>query len=203
MKTVRTDDWKTPLGLALIGYYLVMAVVGMLIPDDILKANAWAREFSDFMASIVPQIDRITALGIKPDVNRFYFSVLWAGSPLFLLILALTAWNGYVTGLATIWQMTFIRSLPLVVLAVSLAFLSFDVHWLIDPNMRLSRTVFGTGLGRGLVGQTIALSPTSFGLGALPQVRVWRERRPQQHRGGAQAAVAAGRVRTGNWQQEI
>ena len=101
-------DWKSPLGLALIGYYLVMAVVGLLIPEDILSANAWAREFSDFMASIVPQIDRITALGIRPEVNRFYFSVLWAGSPLLLLILSLITWQGYVTKVATIWSMPFI-----------------------------------------------------------------------------------------------
>lgn len=82
---------RNPFGIALVVYYLVMAVVGMLVPDDILKSYAWAREFSDFMAGIVPQIDRVTALNVKPDVNRFYFSVLWAGSPVLVLILVLGA----------------------------------------------------------------------------------------------------------------
>lgn len=72
---------RDPFGIAFFAYYLVMALIGMLIPDDIMS-HRWAREFSDFMASVVPQIDRITALNIKPDVNRFYFSLLWAGAPI-------------------------------------------------------------------------------------------------------------------------
>ncbi|MEJ1172452.1 hypothetical protein, partial [Variovorax sp. CCNWLW235] len=70
----RTSAWRNPFGLALVAYYLVMAVVGLLIPDDILRVNGWARDFSDFMASVVPQIDRITALNIKPDMNRLAVS---------------------------------------------------------------------------------------------------------------------------------
>jgi hypothetical protein len=87
MRKLAYDDpvesffWRTPFGIASISYYLLMALVGLLIPDDIFKANPWAQDFSDLIASTVPQIDRITALNIKPDVNRFYFSVLWAGSP--------------------------------------------------------------------------------------------------------------------------
>ena len=77
---------RNPFGIALVAYYLLMAIVGMLVPDDILKSHEWAREFSNFMAGIVPQIDRVTALNIKPDVNRFYFSVLWAGSPMMVVI---------------------------------------------------------------------------------------------------------------------
>ena len=85
---------RNPYGIALVAYYFVMAVVGLLVPDDFLQGNAWARDFSDFMASIVPQIDRITALNIKPDVNRFYFSVLWAGNPILFLISLLLVWMG-------------------------------------------------------------------------------------------------------------
>lgn len=76
---------RDPFGFVFVAYYLVMAVVGMLIPDDIMS-HQWAREFSNFMAGVVPQIDRITALNIKPDVNRFYFSLLWAGAPIFAVI---------------------------------------------------------------------------------------------------------------------
>ena len=82
---------RNPSGIALVAYYLLMAIVGMLVPDDILKSHEWAREFSNFMAGIVPQIDRVTALNIKPDVNRFYFSVLWAGSPVLVVIVVVGA----------------------------------------------------------------------------------------------------------------
>lgn len=39
--------WRNPFGRAFIAFYLAMAVVGLLVPDDILESNAWAREFSD------------------------------------------------------------------------------------------------------------------------------------------------------------
>ncbi|QCB45134.1 hypothetical protein [Hydrogenophaga sp. PAMC20947] len=93
-KKQHTTDLKSamrdPFGVAIVAYYLVMAVIGMLIPDDIMS-HQWAREFSDFMAGIVPQIDRITALNIKPDINRFYFSLLWAGAPICAVIIILGA----------------------------------------------------------------------------------------------------------------
>lgn len=98
LPTQHTTDLRSlmrdPFGIALFAYYIVMAVIGMLIPDDILNYQ-WAKELSDSVAGIVPQIDRITAFDIKPGVNRFYFSVLWAGSPVFVL---LVVWGAVVRG---------------------------------------------------------------------------------------------------------
>lgn len=159
MKTVRNlrqfskEDWKNPLGLALIGYYLVMAVVGMLIPDDILKANAWAREFSDFMASIVPQIDRITALGIKPDVNRFYFSVSGVASGIvFLLAVAMIVEGrkkSYPMWTTPIFEAMW-RSI-----GISMLVLWSQMLWAVDPSLRLTKLMFSTGFGRGFLGQFV------------------------------------------------
>mgnify|MGYP001618438137 CR=1 FL=1 len=66
--------------------WAVLAFVGFFIPDDILSKHTWAREFTDFMAGIVPQIDRVTALNLRPEVNRFHYSVLWAVSPVYFVI---------------------------------------------------------------------------------------------------------------------
>lgn len=179
MKTLRSlrqfskEDWKNPLGLALLGYYLVMAVVGLLIPDDILKANAWAREFSDFMASIVPQIDHITALGIKPDVNRFYFSVMWAGSPIFVFVLALNAWRAWKTNQAAIWITPFARALPLMAFIVLMALVSSSPQWLFDPTLRISRFYFGSPLGRAFMAQTFVLCPLFCSFGLLVWIAGW------------------------------
>jgi hypothetical protein len=74
--------------------WAVLAFVGFFIPDDILTQHAWAREFTDFMASVVPQIDRVTALNLRPEVNRFHYSVLWAVSPVYFVIFMLAINTG-------------------------------------------------------------------------------------------------------------
>ncbi len=169
MKTVRTDDWKTPLGLALIGYYLVMAIVGLLIPDDILTNNAWAREFSDFMASIVPQIDRITALGIKPEVNRFYFSLLWAASPvLVLIVLAFFAMRPF---RAEDWKQagapryqSFLFLFGVILLC---GIWPQTLFW-VDPSLQITKVLLGNVGARVLVAQLIWVTGSCLFLAAAP-----------------------------------
>ncbi|MDO8457944.1 MAG: hypothetical protein Q7T07_13660 [Burkholderiaceae bacterium] len=146
--------WRNPFGIALVVYYLVMAIVGMLVPDDILKSHAWAREFSDFMAGIVQQIDRVTALNIKPDVNRFYFSVLWAGSPVLVLLIVIgTFKQGLNT--ETIRPNDSVRKLlgiGLALTAMSLAILSMPFA---ESSPKLTNGLIGLFLGRGLLGQIL------------------------------------------------
>ena len=157
--------WRNPYGIALVGYYLVMAVVGMLVPDDILQRNAWARDFSDFMASIVPQIDRITALNIKPDVNRFYFSILWAGSPVLSVISLLFIWDGWRRRSALMWTAPLKAALLPMGLAMVATVAMLQVDWLVDPTLSLSKTYFGTVFGRATLAQVFVLGPVLFGLG--------------------------------------
>ncbi len=161
MKTSHTTNFKSmlrnPYGIALMVYYVVMAVVGMLIPDDILRSYSGTKEFSDFMASIVPQIDRITTLNIKPDVNRFYFSVLWAGSPvLVLLVVAGTLSHGLNT--ETIRPNDSVKKLlgiAAALTAMSLAILPIPFA---ESSPKLTNALVGWFLGRGLFGQVLFVS---------------------------------------------
>jgi hypothetical protein len=157
--------WTNPLGLALLTYYLVMAVIGLLIPDNILSNYTWARDFSDFMASVVPQIDRITALDIKPDINRFYFSVLWAGSPISFFICSWLVFNGRKQNHA-IWTMPFSQAWYRIVIIV-LAIVCAYFLWSVNPTSRLIKTMLLNGFGRGFYAQIIFNLGMVFFLAAL------------------------------------
>jgi hypothetical protein len=67
--------------------FVVVVVFGLSIPDDIITANVWARQFTDFMAMLIPQIDNVSRVNLHSDTNRFLYSFLWAISPLFLPLL--------------------------------------------------------------------------------------------------------------------
>lgn len=73
--------------------WIIFAAIGLFIPETIITDHTWARSFSDFMASIVPQIDRVTAIGLRPGVNRFHYSILWAVSPVYFLILFISTYK--------------------------------------------------------------------------------------------------------------
>lgn len=148
---------RNPYGIALMVYYVVMAVVGMLIPDDILRNYSGTKEFSDFMASIVPQIDRITTLKIKPDVNRFYFSVLWAGSPVLVLLVVAGALS---QGLNTeaIQPNDSIKKMlgvGVALTAISLAILPMPFA---ENSPGLTNMLIGSFFGRSLFGQVLFVS---------------------------------------------
>lgn len=165
--------WRNPYGIALVAYYLVMAVVGLLVPDDILQANAWARDFSDFMASIVPQIDRITALNIKPDVNRFYFSVLWAGNPLLFLISLLLVWDGRHRGYA-MWSMPLLKAVGLMAFCVALVVCAQWMYWMEDVTNRQLRLLLGNRLGRSLWASSVyVLGSAVFGASFIVLFSGW------------------------------
>lgn len=155
-------------------YYLAMAFLAFLIPDNILIDNAWAREFTDLMASIVPQIDRITALNIKPDVNRFYFSILWVGVPpsLFLYIWAFTNGRKYNY---PIWTMPLSKAaLYLFVLLVVMAYVFFNIPEIDDATNRLARTLLSNPIGRAVGGgATFVYAIPLCGAGVVVIVSGW------------------------------
>ncbi len=154
---------RNPFGIALVAYYLLMAIVGMLVPDDILRSYTWAREFSDFMAGIVPQIDRVTALNIKPDVNRFYFSVLWAGSPMMVVIVFGGVFSSIRQKTSPLLKKSFKQfAFPMMVVAAT-CIAAWFVTWLVDPSVRLSKVAFGSQIGRGLIASSLAMGPQFFG----------------------------------------
>lgn len=59
--------------------YALMVVFGWWVSNDLLESSPNLRLFTDFMASIVPQIDRVTTLGgaTAGNANRVLYSVLW------------------------------------------------------------------------------------------------------------------------------
>lgn len=153
--------WREPYVIAMLVYYLAMAAIGIWTPENILKDNPGAREFSNLMASIVPQIDRITALNIKSDVNRFYFSVLWAGSPAFFGICSLYIWSTRTKGYS-MWTLPFIK-VPVYIGCYMLIILWAQMLWRVDPNMGLSKWLFSNPIGRGLQGQIVFNTASVFG----------------------------------------
>lgn len=165
VRSPKPSPWRNPFGIALVAYYLVMAVVGLLIPDDILEVHAWARDFSDFMASVVPQIDRITALNIKPDVNRFYFSALWATIPALFGILLLNIYRAR-SALEKVWDASLIRVL-LSMCGLALMFGWTQYLWLVEPSMHLSGLLFGTSIGRSFLSQLVFCIAAVFCLAGL------------------------------------
>lgn len=149
--------WISPFGIALLVYYFAMAIIGILIPDDILTNHAWAREYSDFMADIVPQIDRITALNINPDVNRFYFSVLWTGVPILILLIVVGALIGGVNKRYIKRSDSILRIIVGITLAVIMALYAISASY-IDPSMKLSLTIFATKIGMSFYGQILLVN---------------------------------------------
>nr|WP_315849190.1 hypothetical protein [uncultured Rhodoferax sp.] len=153
---------RNPFGIALVAYYLFMAIVGMLVPDDILTSHAWAREFSDFMASIAPQIDRVTALNIKPDVNRFYFSVLWAGSPVSLYLCLSAIWRGRQNADATMWRMPLKTAVLWCCFYLAIVCGAQFGYWMTDTTNRQLLLFLNNGVGRGFWGSVVYVHGTSI-----------------------------------------
>lgn len=167
------SPWRTPHAIAAVLYCICMTVVGLWVPDNILKDNNWARDFSNFMAGIVPQIDRITALNIKPDVNRFYFSVLWAGSPALIIIIIFAVFDGWKKQSAPMWWLPFHKAIWLFLFGSLVVWATLDVTTIIDPAIKLAKFNFGTALGRAVIGQIFVVGPLFFSIGILACALGW------------------------------
>ncbi len=157
MKSDFKAFYKSPWGKAFIAYFVAMGLVGALTPPDILTAYSWTRPFTDFMASIVPQIDKVTALGIDPDINRFYFSVMWAGSPVIFIISFLGVWewiNGDEYAAPSIFN-----TCKILGILVICALVCYRIEWATEAKSRLVTSSFGTNFGRITGPQSFVLGP--------------------------------------------
>ncbi len=161
--------YKSPWGVAFMAYFVAMGLVGALTPPDILTAYSWTRPFTDFMASIVPQIDKVTALGIDADINRFYFSVMWAGSPVLVLmygLIVLIDRNGR-AALFVYYRMPVWKTIKFICFFTLAAFFVYHVEWLIYAKSRLVLSSFGTSLGRFSAPQVFVIGTVILGLPPL------------------------------------
>lgn len=85
-------DWgaliRTPIGLFWAVSYVAFVLLAWLTPKTILDDWSQAREYADFVASLVPQIDRVTLFGGQAaQVNRFVYSLAWTYMPIPALVL--------------------------------------------------------------------------------------------------------------------
>ena len=161
--------YKSPWGVAFIAYFVAMGLVGALTPQDILTAYSWTRPFTDFMASIVPQIDKVTSLGIDPDINRFYFSVMWAGSPVFALLSLVSFWQTREHALtikSSLYRMPFFKSFMWVIIAFFIVIGAQELFWMTNGKSRYLLGCFGTPVGRSAIAQFFVSVAISMSIGS-------------------------------------
>ncbi len=171
MKSDFKAFYKSPWGMAFMAYFVAMGLVGALTPPDILKAYSWTRPFTDFMASIVPQIDKVTALGIDADINRFYFSVMWAGSPVIFALIVVSTWatrQSHLNDPKSLWRLPFWKNLLWVTIAGFFAFLIVR-EVTVDPQHppRLIRVTLDYSIGRAFMPQCLVLFPAFVSAGLV------------------------------------
>lgn len=175
-KKLTAEDYRksfgTPLGIVLLGYVALMGIIALVMPADILKAYPWAVTFTDFMAGWIPQIDRIASLGVQPEVNRFYYSVLWAMSPGLLVLFTLKVWEDLKKGYGAS-SMPMLKLLPLAALFCFLIFASQYLYWFalwVDADNGLLRFMMGNRLGRAFWGNIMYVACPVAATGGLVAV---------------------------------
>ncbi len=187
-------SWRRPFAVALLLYYFVMAAVGLLVSDEFLASQPWARGFGDFMASVIPQIDRVTALDVEPDVNRFYFSALWAGKLLVLalsLVLVLRRASRLVSA-GRLWLLEVLMALPV----LALLFASSQMLWAVESSAHLTALLFENDFGRSFLAQLVFSTGPVFGVAC---VVLWiLERYAQPDAFDYEASAAQGEEDTAN-----
>lgn len=158
--------YKDVGGRAFIAYFVAMGLVGAFTPADILTRYTWTQPFTDFMATLIPQINAVTALGIDADINRFYFSVMWACSPIIAISVFLAyryTRARYLRDPTHMWRMPLGKALVSVSSAIfmgALAFFVFDIFQ--NDQNRLLRGIFGSPLGRFVALPAFAIGPVLF-----------------------------------------
>jgi hypothetical protein len=171
-------SFRTPLGLATGGYVALMGLVALLMPSDMHRAYPWAVAFSDIMASWVPQIDRFEALGSQTEVNRFYYSVLWAMSPV-LLVLAIFKFREDVK-MGHTSRIPSQKAILPVLLVVGVIYASQHLYWFalwVDADHGLLRFMMGNRLGRAFWGNIMYVAAPVVAAGAVVALTIgWLSR---------------------------
>lgn len=153
------------------GYVAIMGLIALFIPSDVLTVYPGAAAFSDFMASWVPQIDRLAALNIQPEVNRFYYSVLWAMSPGLLVLSVFKVLEDLRMGLGDALNRPLLKLIPFVVLFFVAIYAAQHLFWFaqfVDADDRKLRFLMGNRLGRAFLGNIMFVAvPTLMVSGLL------------------------------------
>lgn len=147
---------------------LLGLTVAVMSPNSVLTDSPMLRAFTDFIASLIPGIDRLAKVSSFPEVTRFTSAVLWATVPVQALVFAYP--GVYVPRFEMIRQKKILMFfgwliMPLVVLmiaSVSIRELSIEelarkdiYHWGL-------RSVSESRMWLGLIGGVTACSVATF-----------------------------------------
>lgn len=154
---------RDPVVLFWAGSYILFFVIALATPETILDDYPDARRFSDFMATIVPQIDLVTRVsGPAAQANRFVYSLLWAVIPIYTVVLVgqmrghLLS-NGFASRPRSWVEFALVVAFALYVFVDGLFFM-----WEADPNSRMTRRLFIDSGGRALWAPLWAFAPVLF-----------------------------------------
>ncbi|MDR7151726.1 putative integral membrane protein [Hydrogenophaga palleronii] len=165
--------FKTPYEKAFGAYIALTGLIVFFIPVDILKAYPWAVEFTDFMAGWVPQIDLVTSLGIRPEFNRFYYSVLWAMSPVLFVVCCLMGWEGR-QRTYPFWSLPLHKAVCLALVLGAIIFATANMGWMTNTRNGVLRFILGNRLGMGYLGNmAYVVGPVMFTAGLFNLILGW------------------------------
>lgn len=155
------------------GSWAALAFVGLLIPETALTDNPGLRTFTDFMASFIPQIDRVTALNLNPEINRLHYSILWAVSPVYFAIMLSSIFKEAIAETARRTYGQAIGALVGMVWFVGFTMFLWDgLGFVDDPTNRIARAMFYFGLSRAMFAPVAVF--VFWGAVVLILVTIWR-----------------------------
>lgn len=165
--------FKTPYEKAFGAYIALTGLIVFFVPADILKTYPWAVEFTDFMAGRVPQIDLITSLSVQPDLGRFYYSVLWAMSP---VLFGLCVLMGLDRRQRTypFWNLPIHKAALLALTLCVIVCAATQGYWMTNTNNGVLRFLVGNRLGMAYFGNIVYVAgPVMFAAGLFNVVAGW------------------------------
>lgn len=156
-----------------VGSWALLSVIGLLLPDDILRDHVWTRTFTDLVATVVPQIDRVglllSQLASKQDAidtARFHYALLWTVSPLYFYVALRATYEDMKYKHKTVsfnWILLLIASFLLIVW--------FGVFQSLDPYDRLVQFIYGVPLIREIWASTIVIAILFLAAGLMSVLR--------------------------------
>lgn len=157
-----TDYW-------MVVAYCAMVVFGWWVPNDLIERSPELRAFCDFMAAVIPQIDRVTTLGgvTIGNAQRVIYSVLWVFA---IFTLPVAIWRRFKEvqrdgfepeHRTTSWLMVVFAPTLGSALALNALFL-----YSMDLSSRLGSFVFANRFGAGIFAPLLVFVPVAviFGI---------------------------------------
>lgn len=69
---------ENPFFLAMFMGIFLSPLLAISLPEEIFMVWHWTKPFADFMAGLIPSIERLTELSKFPQVTRLFMSLQWA-----------------------------------------------------------------------------------------------------------------------------